>query len=148
MTTTSLASWKSGQAITGAVFTSGDWSVTLSVAADGSGPTLVFSIPGHASITIAILKEKSSALIKGFEGTYAGSESGTWNFLIRGNYLLGVSMSSDSKNGGLFSGNVDGNTLNIVGAGAVGTINGDVVSGTWQGQPADFRGTWTGKRTL
>ncbi len=148
LTTTALANWKTGQAVANVDFTNGDWKATFNVSASGSSPTIIIVIPGH-TITPALLKEKSTALIRAYEGSYAGTDSGTWNFILREGQLLGVSRSSTGSNGSLFEGTVSGSTISISGVGAQGVINGDNVSGTWVSpQSPDQKGTWTGKRTL
>jgi hypothetical protein len=146
LTTTALAAWKTGQAITGVDFINGDWKATFSVAANGNSPTITIVIPGH-TITPALMKEKSTLLIKAYEGTYSGTETGNFNFVIRGTELVGISRSTDGKTVNVFYGTVDGNNISLTNIQASGTINGDAVSGTWLGQTGSG-GTWTGKRTL
>lgn len=147
LTTTALANWTTGQALNNIDFTNGDWKATFSVSANGGSPTLIIVIPGH-TINVALVKEISTKQVKAYEGTYEGSDSGTFNFVIKGEQLLGVIRNSDGGMDG-FYGTVSGNTITIQGAGAVGTINGNSVSGTWQDlQNADNKGTWKGKRTL
>ncbi|MDZ4714566.1 MAG: hypothetical protein SH819_03765 [Cytophagales bacterium] len=149
LTTGQLSGWTSGQAIANATFTAGDWSVTFSVDADGGNPYISLTIPGHAGITAVIGKETSTALIKAFEGTYAGTESGTWNIVIQGTVLAGISRGSGGTGGSqvnFFEGTVSGNNISVPDVAAAGVINGDNVSGTWGIAPDN--GTWTGKRTL
>lgn len=149
LTTTALATWKTGQAISNVDFINGDWKATFSVAAGGASPSVTLVIPGH-TITVALMKEKSTLLIKAYEGTYAGSETGNFNFVVRGSELLGISRSTDGKTVNPFYGTVSGNTITLTNIQATGTINGDVVSGVWAGQSGSgaTSGTWTGKRTL
>ncbi len=149
LTTTALASWTSGQAIVDALFSSGDWQITLSVDADGQNLSLTMNIAGHPNITGVIVKETSTVLVKAFEGTYAGSESGTWNFVIQGQYVVGISSGTASNN--TLYGSIDGNVITFSSVTATGTVtpgNPDTVAGTWSGSTPDFNGTWTGKRTL
>lgn len=57
-------------------------SVTFSVEANGSAPTITASnIPGHPNASFVIAKETSSNLLRCFEGTYtkADGEKGTFN---------------------------------------------------------------------
>ncbi len=73
LTTTSLADWTPGQAITNAVFT-GTWngvsvSLTFSCGSDGSNPTATIAVPGH-TVNVSLSKETSTALVKCYEGTY------------------------------------------------------------------------------
>ncbi len=150
LTTTSLASWTSGQAIVDAVFSSGDWQVTLSIDADGQNLSIGLNIAGHPNITGVIVKETSTTQVKAFEGTYAGTESGTWNFVIQGQYVAGVSMGTGSSSVTLY-GSISGNVITFSTVSAAGTLtpgNPDTVAGEWTGSTPDNHGTWTGKRTL
>ncbi|MBL7864225.1 MAG: hypothetical protein JNK10_05075 [Cyclobacteriaceae bacterium] len=152
LTTTSLDSWTSGEEIVDAEFTKDDWTVTFSMDENGETGGIGFNIPGHPNIISVIIKEKSNAQVKAYEGTYAGDDTGTWNFIEKGGLIYGASKSSDSSNGsGTFTGALVGTTINIelVGSSAevTGTVNGNTVSGTWV-VAADNKGTWTGTRTL
>lgn len=151
LTTTSLNSWTSGQAIVDAVFTGDGWSVTFSMDETGTNGNISFDIPGHASMIGIILKEHSTSQVKAYEGEYKGSDSGTWNFIEKSGLIYGVSRSSNTANGSSeFYGQRSGNNLTItlgVGATATGTINGNSCSGDWV-VSADNKGTWSGTRTL
>jgi hypothetical protein len=152
LTTTALNSWTSGQEIVSAVFTNGDWSVTLSVTASGDDGGIAFNIPGHPNIMPVLTKELSTAQVKAYEGTYAGTDSGTWNFIEKSGTIYCVSRSTaDPTNTATFFGTKTGNalTMEAIGGGvtAVGAINGNSCSGTWE-ESADVKGTWTGTRTL
>lgn len=150
LTTTALESWTSGDGIVDATFTSGDWTVILNILPDGSDGSISFNIPGHANIVVILLKEKSDKLIMAFEGTYAGSSSGTFNFIVQDETIYGVSRDS-SGDSGSFYGTLDGTTVSISiygsNATATGTVSGNTASGTWM-ETVDVHGTWTGTRTL
>lgn len=151
LTTTSLSSWTSGQAIVDAVFSGDGWSVTFSVDENGENGSIGFNIPGHSDIIPVILKEKSNSQVKAYEGKYEGSDSGAWNFIEKGGAVFGISKSSNPDNGsGQFFGAVSGNSISVVvssSIAATGTINGNSVSGNWE-QSSDYKGTWSGTRTL
>lgn len=154
LTTTDLGSWVSGQEIVEAVFANGDWSVTISLTETGDGGNVSFNIPGHPDIIPALTKELSTAQVRVYEGTYAGNDAGTWNFIERAGTIFGVSRSTvEPTNYAFFEGTRTGNSLemqvSLQGgvAEAVGTIDGNSCSGTWE-QSVDNKGTWTGKRTL
>ncbi len=147
LTTTSLASWTSGQAIVDALFSSGDWQVTLSVDADGQNLSLGFTIAGHPNISGVIVKETSTYLVRAFEGTYAGSESGTWNFVIQGQSVYGISTGATGTTE--LYGSIAENVITFSSVSAAGTLtpgNPDTVAGEWQGSTPNSTGTWTGKR--
>lgn len=151
LTTTDLDSWTSGEAIVGAEFKSGDWTVIFSINDVGESGSVGFSIPGHPNLFPVIIKENSNAQVKAYEGTFAGSDTGTFNFIEKSGYLYGISRpTSEPTSITEFYGIRTGNAVEIqVGSDvtAVGTIDGNSCSGTWE-QSADFKGTWSGKRTL
>ena len=148
LTTDSLSSWTSGEIVRNAVFKADDWKVVFNVGATGIGATVVLTIPGHTGAEAILFKETSKALVRSFDGTYAGSESGTWNFIIRDAELSGISRSTDGQTISTFAGLVNENTITLLTIGGSGTISGDDASGTWQGSTADVKGTWVGKRVL
>ena len=129
------------------MFKSEDWEAIFSVAVDGTNPILICNIPGHAADPV-VAKEKSNSLIRIFEGTYKGSEAGTWNFIIQDAVVSGLQKSEGSQTGNYFYGLVDGNALTIDLFTATGIMNVDNVSGTWQGSTAGFKGTWEARRKL
>jgi hypothetical protein len=126
-------------------------SVHFSVGAGGQDPSVTTAdIPGHPNITFILVKETSTALIEGFEGTYSTSkgEAGTFNILLsraikRWGALVrknGASQTSDED--GIINGNDlmdDGHIL--------ATITGDAI----EGHTTDNNGntvTVKGKRTM
>lgn len=148
LATTALTGWTSGQPIKNALFVSGDWEATFSVGANGTVPSLSLNIPGHPNAKAVLIKELSTAIVRVFEGTYTGSESGTWNFVVQGPVLSGVSRSADGLTTLEFFGLVDGTSITLDTITGSGTISGDNVSGTWQGTTGGSAGTWTGKRVI
>lgn len=148
LTTSGLDSWVSGEPIKNVVFASGDWSAAFSVGAAGNVPTITLSLAVHPGAQALILKELSTDVVRVYEGTYSGSESGTWNFVLQGPVLSGVSRTTDGSGSSLLYGFVNETSITlqppIMGS---GTISVDNVSGTWQND-ASASGTWTGKRVM
>lgn len=70
LTTTDIQASDLGSAISNAVFTdaSGTVSLTFSVEADGSNPTVALQITGHSNVQAAVFKETSVNQVKVFEG--------------------------------------------------------------------------------
>ncbi len=148
LTTASLDSWVSGEPLKNVLFESGDWQAMFSVGATGNVPSISFTIPGHANAEVAIFKEVSTAQVRTFEGSYTGSSSGTWNFIIQGPTLTGVSRSVDGGTTLIFYGLVNGNSISLDVVNGTGTFSGDNVSGTWTEAGGGGSGTWTGKRSM
>jgi len=148
LATTSIPNWVSGELIKNAVFVSGDWSATFSVGIDGRNPSITFSIPGHPDAQVVIIKELSSAVARLYEGTYSGTNTGSWNFIIQGPVLSGVSRTADGSGSMEFSGIINGSTITLSTIAGSGTITVDNVNGTWQDTTGGGSGTWTGKRIL
>jgi hypothetical protein len=125
--------------------------------ADGSEYGIVGDpvIPGHTSVTIVLIKELSTAQTKVFEGTMAGSISGTFNVVLRGNLWRAVARPQDgtADDEGRFQGAISGNTLECDCPDNIsirGTITGDIINGNWEvdtGGGDLFSGTWTARRT-
>ncbi|WP_298221198.1 hypothetical protein [Flavobacterium sp.] len=143
------------QAIDGLVFTSDDMSFTVDVSADGSDISVVSSnIPGHLGATFNIVKEYSSDLVKCYEGTYTGTDQGTFNMVIIDTYIYGLTRPNVAESEAVFlTGSLNLQTNGIEGSyegGSFGgTLSGNNVSGEWQNtNPQDGSGTWTGTRTL
>ena len=148
LTPSGLDSWVSGQPIKNAVFASGDWSVSFSVGAAGNVPSVQLTLAGHPGAQAVIQKELSTDVVRVYEGTYSGAESGTWNFVLQGPVLSGVSRNTSGSVSSTFFGSLSGNNISleppITGS---GTISVDNVSGTWQ-TDTSVSGTWTGKRVM
>lgn len=147
LTTTSLDNWTSGGIIRNASFKADDWEVLLSIGARGVGPIATLTIPGHAGAEAILTKETSNAIVLVFEGTYKGTESGSWNFVIQAEVLSGISRSADGLTTTSFLGLVNGNVISLDTIQGGGTIDGDNASGTWAGSPGE-NGTWQAKRVM
>lgn len=110
------------------------------------------TIPGHSDVIFRIFKEKSTHLVEAFEGSYKGSDSGTFNMVILRNGTggeWGVITRSTAADY-VFVGQIDDNQL-LGGGGDIiigGEISGDNISGVWENAVNEATGTWTGKRTL
>lgn len=149
LTTTSLSAWQPGQAITNALFTGTvdgkAVQATFSVGANGQNPVLSVLITGH-QIVASVFKETSTSLVKNYEGTYAGADSGTFNMAFHGTeYSIVSSGGGLPMTGMLVNGKIDyfQNSVEIK-----GEFKGDDVSGTWKDHKDGKTGTWSGKRTL
>lgn len=151
-TTSSLNSWKTGEAISNAIFLFGDWQLIFSVNADGSNPQVAITIPNH-TIEAMVVKETSSKLLDVYEGTYSGDANGIFNFTIQNSNISGISKSNDGYGNSSISGTVSnsfvsGNLSN--GAVIKGSLNGTNSSGTWYqivGQDT-VKGNWTAIKKL
>lgn len=149
---TDFQSWTPGQAINRAKFTgkvgTTDVVVYLSCGTDGSNTSVEFSIPGH-TVVVSVLKETSTCLVKGYEGTYstfdlktnAKKDNGTFNFITKNGMVIGYHKGTDGS--GEFEGTISANKLTI--ASDVLDIDETTVSGTLIG---DSKIVVTGKRTL
>lgn len=148
LTTTALDSWVSGDPLMNILFEAGDWQAQFTAGSTGNVRSLIFTIPGHINPEVAILKELSTAQVRTFEGTYSGTSSGNWNFIVRGSDLYGVSRSADGGSSLAFFGLVSGTSISFQTINGSGSISGDTVSGTWSDPAHGGSGTWTGKRTM
>jgi len=149
LTTTELSGWTSGDLIDAVTFANGTWSVDLSIDADGTPTGITLNLDSQTGFTLVLSKELSAIQIKVYEGTYAGSSSGKWNFLLQGDQILGLYYSATSN--GTFTGSASGNSIAVsdgTSVNAIGTFAGEgaSASGTWTGSSSN--GTWTGTRKL
>jgi hypothetical protein len=131
-------------------FVNGANSFTFSVAANGNNPTITnLLINGHPNAAILVVKETSTTLVKCFEGSYSGGDSGTFNGVIYGNILYGLIGNADTDiytaNGSVNNNQIEGSTQ--IGSTISGTLNGNSCSGTWTNTQAGINGTWSGIRT-
>lgn len=148
LTTTALDSWVSGDPLKNVLFEANDWQATFSVGATGNVPSVNFTIPGHTDLQVVLFKELSTAQVRAFEGTYSGTSSGTWNFIVQGPALTGVSRSADGGSSLSFYGLVNGTSITLNGVSGSGSISGDNVSGSWSDSGSGGSGAWTGKRSM
>jgi hypothetical protein len=113
------------------------------------------TIPNHDNVTIQLFKELSTALVLGFEGTYSGDASGTFNMVVRQNdngsgSLYVISRDSQGSATSFFEGQISSDGTVMGSSGEVnidGIINGDNSSGTWVSH-SEESGMWSGRRTL
>jgi len=151
LTTSALSGWTSGDAIAGATFTNGSWIVIFSADGDAANFEYGLSIDGTVDFGGVIAKEKSTALIKVYEGTYAGDASGKWNFVTQGNSLAGFYTVSGQPSPSI-EGAIGGNDISISSPGtsviAEGTFASETTtcSGNWQDDSST--GTWSGARKI
>lgn len=144
--------WRSGQAITNAVFEKDGWKVSFSIDAEGKAPVVKAEIAGHDNVTVTVSKESSTHLVKGFEGTikYGNTASNSvFNFVVWGDSLRGVGrIPGDTITYSTFGTIAGGITLQgvINNASVTGTINGDEATGTIRTPNATA--TWSARRTL
>src|SRR5688572_26069303 len=96
-TLTSTASFTNGQAITNASFIGRISTMMFSVNANGSHPNILnITIQGHSNVIGLILKETSTQVVRCYEGTYTGHNtggdgvSGTFNCVTIDTTLIGI----------------------------------------------------------
>jgi hypothetical protein len=129
-------------------------SITFSVAANGSSPTIVTSdIPGHPNASFQVYKETSTSLIEAFEGTYtsSGGESGIFNIILSrelGSYS-GIAKENGTNQTSEIEGYYEdnGDITNEDGTVIYGRISGDELRGSFRDEDNDLI-TITGQRTL
>jgi hypothetical protein len=133
-------------------FVGGSNSFTFIVSGNGGNPTITnLSINGHPDAVIVVVKETSTILVKCFEGTYSGDDSGTFNAIIYGNLIKGL-IGNASIEPYIADGVVQNNQISTSGtvtSGAIftGTVNGNSCSGNWTNPEVSMSGTWSGVRT-
>lgn len=150
LTTADLTGWESGNSISSAVFSMGDWSISFSVDANGDNPEVIPTIPGHAAFA-SVQKETSTGLVKAFEGSYGGDASGIWNCVIRESTLTGIRKWEGNGESVSMSGSVNNNIIS--GHNFSGEVSGNRVSGIWnqdaiEGVVDALSGTFSGVRTM
>lgn len=153
---TSSVTWNAGQSyiapFTGTI-NGQAVSITFSVGATGGTPTVVTSsIPGHPNAAFTVVKELSSSLVEGFEGTYSTTrpETGTFNVILShplnkwGAVARKTGDSTINHSSGYFQGN---NIVDSSNNAVLGTISGDNISGSFVDN-SNNTVTITGHRTL
>ena len=134
-------------------FTEGSNSFTFTVSATGSNPTITnLVINGHPNAAMLVIKETSTVLIKCYEGTFSGNDSGTFNIVINNNTIKGIAKAVTDVNILTLSGTVVNNQLSASGSASsgatfTGALSGDNFSGNWVEQASGKRGTFSGVRT-
>ncbi|WP_133242636.1 hypothetical protein [Flavobacterium psychrotolerans] len=142
--------------IVGLTFTSGNMSFNFNVSTNGVNPyTNAIVIPGHPNVYISLIKEKSTSIVKCYQGTYldngANGSTGVFNLLISGNNIYGLAASNSGNSTVPLSGTVSNKIITgiIYGGGSFsGRINKNNISGTFKNADSSETGTWSGQRTL
>jgi hypothetical protein len=140
----------------GTMNTANDVEISFWSSADGSEYGIVYAeIPGHDNVSIELVKELSTALVKVFEGTFSGNSEGTLNLILVDDEWYALARPTDGTSDGVTSceGDIEGNTLvsDCTDIQISGTISGDNISGQWTSQGTTGTteaGTWKAKRTL
>ncbi len=125
--------------------------VNFEVGSDGSTPIITSSnIPGHPNAEFTVVKETSTMLIEGFQGTYTEgtSTSGVFNILLSrdANIWGGSSRENGDTTSQSHSGIIDNNRIMEDGT-HIGTLNGDNISGSFVNSSSQTV-TLLGRRTL
>jgi hypothetical protein len=141
------------QVIVKITFKSGNMSFDFAADADGSNAIISnIEIEGHPLAHIEILKEKSYAIIKCYQGTYSGTDSGVFNVYISNGYIYGLIKPEDSSQSAAIYGTVTNDitiSASIFKTTISGSVNGDNINGTWiDTEDPIEKGTWSGHRTL
>jgi hypothetical protein len=139
------------QAVTGFTFTSGANSFDFNVSASGTSPTITnIVLDGHPDAHSEIIKEYSDALVRCYQGTFSGEDTGDFNLIRIENSLYGLAKPITDENSYWLEGAINTN-LRINGAfdagNFTGYVNGAALSGNWENSSSQS-GTWTGNRTL
>lgn len=134
-------------------FTNDDNSFTFVVAANGATPAIInITINGHPNAAIVVIKETSTAIVKCYEGTFEGDDSGIFNAAISNNLIKALALSTTYDVTYYVTGTVSDNQINAAGSASSGasfsgSFSGDNISGKWNNSTAGISGTWSGKRT-
>jgi hypothetical protein len=137
----------------GTMNTANDVVITFWSSANGLDYGVVSAvIPGHDNVSIVVVKELSTALVKVFEGTFSGSSQGTLNLVIVDDEWHALVRPADgtANDETELEGDVEGNTLvcDCTNLQVSGTVSGDAISGQWSSPTSSESGTWKAKRTL
>lgn len=155
-TLTSTTPYVNGESITSMVFYGSFSSMVFSVNADGSDPNIIsIDIYGHNSVTGDVVKELSTQVVSCFEGTYNGTDSGTFNCIRFGNNVIGLGKSYYYPQFGTQTGNAEiiDDTF-AVGSASSGAIfrgsfaHSDTCVGTWEYTTQPQSGAFIAVRTL
>lgn len=135
-------------------FKNGDNSFTFSVSAKGGDPVITkLVVNGHPNAAILVIKELSTTIVRAYEGTYSGDDTGVFNAVFTESKVKAIIRSTATDIGGIASGTVTNGQLSATagttdtGATFTGTVSDDKCSGTWTGT-FGAKGTWTGVRKL
>ncbi|WBX71984.1 hypothetical protein [Tenacibaculum retecalamus] len=137
---------------TNIVFENGNDTFTFSVSSDGNNPTFTeLAINGHSNASIIAIKETSNAVVKLFEGSYNGEQTGIFNAIIYQDEFKALVHSLDANINFTAEGEVN-NTIITTGTTSTGTnfsgnINGNKINGIWNNSQSNTEGNWSGTRT-
>lgn len=125
--------------------------INFEVGSDGSSPIITSSnIPGHPNAEFTVVKETSTMLIEGFQGTYTEgtTATGVFNILLSRSQNIwgGSSRETGATTSESHSGIIDNNKIMEDGT-QIGTLSGDNISGSFVNS-ASQTVTLTGRRTL
>jgi hypothetical protein len=135
-------------------FSNGTNSFTFSVSANGANPTITnLIINGHPNAAILVVKEISTSIIKCFEGTFTGGDSGVFNAVIFNTTIKALVRSTRANSNSIANGTITNNQISATGSvstGATftGTLNGNSFTGTWTNAQAALNGNFSGTRTF
>ena len=136
--------------IEGLTFSNGSSSFDFNVDYNGSSPNISnINISGHPNAEITVIKERSTAIVKCYQGTYSGDDAGTLNLVISEGVVYGLAKSNSdgfpiSLNGlkteNTVAGTFEGGTFS-------GTASGNRITGNWENDSAES-GSWSANRKL
>ncbi|MBO9633224.1 MAG: hypothetical protein J7578_08910 [Chitinophagaceae bacterium] len=134
------------------LFKSGNSYFTFSVDADGGNAAISgIHMEGHPDAGIILFKERSDALVRCYEGSFTGSQEGTWNLIVKGVQLQGLVRNGNTTTLATGLVNPDQSIFGEVSSGATfdGKIVRDKVFGTWKNETGNIveNGNWEGVRT-
>lgn len=135
-------------------FKNGNNSFIFEVNADGGDPSILsLHIEGHPDAGIILFKERSDALVKCYEGSFEGSQAGTWNIMVRNDELVGLVKTAGNTYTASGTVAIDQSMMGNVSSGAIfeGRFNKNrsAVAGTWENNSGNVKesGEWEGVRT-
>jgi len=124
-------------------------SFVFSVNADGTNSKITdINIEEYPNTQAIVAKEKSSAAVECYKGTYTGNAIGTFNAIIWDNQFMGMAYSSDYIEKYVCGGHVENSSISgiVVVGETLGSFEGKktikTISGTWKF--LNSNGTWTG----
>ncbi|MCB0728575.1 MAG: hypothetical protein R3A12_19395 [Ignavibacteria bacterium] len=128
-------------------------SFTYRVSATGTNPTVSnIDISGHPNAAIILVKETSTTLVKCYEGTFSGDDTGIFNALFYGNMIKGQARNVKNEyfilNGTVTNNQISASGSASSGATYQGILNGNSFSGNWSNTVFNIQGTFSGNRTF
>jgi hypothetical protein len=137
-------------AILGLTFTNGNSTFDFNVDATGNQVSITnIVISGHPNADIYVIKEYSDALVKCYQGTYNGDDTGVFNLIISDGEIYGLAKSNSDTSTTELYGLMSNNTItgSFENGTYTGNISGNNISGTWSNSSSDS-GSWSGSRKL